>query len=591
MAGMREFQYIAGKFEILKLKSGRAAWWVTAVICLVCATVCFGQPAAPSGLTAKAISPQQINLTWKNNSSKELGFQVEQSLDQITFSVITDSSSNVIAYAATNLNPGIKYYFRVCAFNGAGNSAYSNTNSGTTFTPLTQWLLNSFTSTQLTNPAVSGLGANPAGDGLMNLFKYALNPQPLIPDNTNIAWAGTDTILTSNFLTLNFMANATVIDVLFGANVSSNLTTWTSGTNLVTGPISISTNAGMVTEKFRLTMPMTSAPNQFMQLTASYNGVPNSWVTGATMIVTLQETAAGIISNKLYVVGIHDGNQNPPDPNSPTLVYDIFANTWTNVNSPRPFVGDHHGAEVYGGRLYLIGGVDGSSKAPPDGKVQIYDPVTNGWSVGASMPFAAGSCATALINGEIYAAGGIVGDTGVYPNGFTTNATAMYDPVSNIWTMLAPMPVGRNHAAASTDGSKLYVFGGRDGGNNVANGYNTVEIYDPGSNTWVSSTDPGSTLAPLPQARGGMGKAVYYNGDFYVMGGETSNGSGATANKVYNRVDIYNVASNSWRLGTPMPTARHGIFPVLLGNRIYTAGGGVTSGVSSSSIVEIYITP
>src|SRR5450631_3193711 len=304
MAGMREFQYIAGKFEILKLKSGRAAWWVTAVICLVCATVCFGQPAAPSGLTAKAISPQQINLTWKNNSSKELGFQVEQSLDQITFSVITDSSSNVIAYAATNLNPGIKYYFRVCAFNGAGNSAYSNTNSGTTFTPLTQWLLNSFTSTQLTNPAVSGLGANPAGDGLMNLFKYALNPQPLIPDNTNIAWAGTDTILTSNFLTLNFMANATVIDVLFGANVSSNLTTWTSGTNLVTGPISISTNAGMVTEKFRLTMPMTSAPNQFMQLTASYNGVPNSWVTGATMIVTLQETAAGIISNKLYVVGI-----------------------------------------------------------------------------------------------------------------------------------------------------------------------------------------------------------------------------------------------------------------------------------------------
>ena len=88
-----------------------------------------------------------------------------------------------------------------------------------------------------------------------------------------------------------------------------------------------------------------------------------------------------------------------------------------------------------------------------------------------------------------------------------------------------------------------------------------------------------------------MGKAVYYNGDFYVMGGETANGAGATANGVYNRVDIYNVASNTWRLGTPMPTARHGIFPVLYGNRIYVADGGIINSVSITSLLEIYVTP
>jgi hypothetical protein len=88
-----------------------------------------------------------------------------------------------------------------------------------------------------------------------------------------------------------------------------------------------------------------------------------------------------------------------------------------------------------------------------------------------------------------------------------------------------------------------------------------------------------------------MGKAAYYNGDFYVMGGETVSGAGATAGHVYNRVDIYNVASNTWRLGTPMPTARHGIYPAQRGNRIYVAGGGVVSGVSYSSLVEIYILP
>ncbi len=277
------------------------------------------------------------------------------------------------------------------------------------------------------------------------------------------------------------------------------------------------------------------------------------------MPTTLQEVACGVIGSKIYTVGVHDG-YSPPDTNSPTLVYDIVSDSWTNVNSPRPLVGDHHAAVVYNGRLFLIGGLGGGAS----GQVQIYDPSTNGWSLGAPMPFAAGSCCVALaLNGKIYVAGGITGFVLFGASGATTNGLASYDPVSNQWTMLAPMPVGRNHAAGGTDGQKLYVFGGRDGGNVVANGFNTVQIYDPLSNTWISSTDPGSTLAPLPQARGGMGTAVYYNGEFYVMGGETLNGAGATTNFVYDRVDIYNVASNTWRRGASMPTARHGIYPVL----------------------------
>ena len=43
--------------------------------------------------------------------------------------------------------------------------------------------------------------------------------------------------------------------------------------------------------------------------------------------------------------------------------------------------------------------------------------------------------------------------------------------------------------------------------------------------------------------------------------------------------------------GTPMLTARHGIYPVLDGDRIYVAGGGVTAGASSSALLEVYITP
>ena len=42
------------------------------------------------------------------------------------------------------------------------------------------------------------------------------------------------------------------------------------------------------------------------------------------------------------------------------------------------------------------------------------------------------------------------------------------------------MPAGRNHAASCTDGSKLFVFGGRSGRNVVGPGFDDTQIYTPG---------------------------------------------------------------------------------------------------------------
>jgi N-acetylneuraminic acid mutarotase len=198
---------------------------------------------------------------------------------------------------------------------------------------------------------------------------------------------------------------------------------------------------------------------------------------------------------------------------------------------------------------------------------------------------------TALIGGKVYVAGGIIGSTDSNPNGTGTTAqAARYDPATNTWSSLPNMPRGVNHTASSTDGSKFYIFGGRDGINDTTNGYNTVQVYDPATNTWRSSDVAGSGLAPLPQARGGMGKAVFYNGEFYILGGETRTGAGANAYHTYDRVDIYNPLANTWRRGPAMPTARHGIFPLLQAGPIYVAGGGPRSmqvGYNESNILEI----
>jgi N-acetylneuraminic acid mutarotase len=223
--------------------------------------------------------------------------------------------------------------------------------------------------------------------------------------------------------------------------------------------------------------------------------------------------------------------------------------------------------------------------------VQVYDPARNTWSIGAAMPFAAGASSSAVIGGRVYVAGGVVGSS-------TTDRTACYDPKTNAWTELAPMPRGRNGAAAGTDGKRLFVFGGRGAGSgddgSLADGFDTLQVYNPATNQWFSSAVAGSNLRPLPQPRAGAGRAVYYKGEFYILGGETLTGAGvngATADGVYRRVDVYNPAKNTWRQGVPMSTARQGVYALLFSNRVYVAAGGTRSGTSTSATLEILDLP
>jgi N-acetylneuraminic acid mutarotase len=313
-------------------------------------------------------------------------------------------------------------------------------------------------------------------------------------------------------------------------------------------------------------------PGAFRYLLADGEGT-GVWHSDAPMPVALGEVASGVINGVMYLVG----DQSPE-----TLSYDIASNTWRSDLAARPFVGDHHAAEVIGGKLYLFGGLgDGS-----DGQVQIYDPGTDSWSLGASMPYAGGSCSTGMIDGLVYIAGGIVANS-------TVTDAAVYNPQTDTWNIIAPMPLGRNHAAGASDGARLWIFGGRGPGsgdyNTIAEGFDDVQVYDPATDTWEWSGDAASTLTVLPQRRGGMGTAAYFRGELYVIGGETTPGDhGQVAGDVYNRVDVYNPLTNTWRLETVIPTARHGIYPLVYDGKIYVAGGGIRSGYSGSKVLEVF---
>lgn len=85
-------------------------------------------PAAPSALTATAVSQTQIDLAWNDNSGNEDGFKIERATGASgPWTEIATVGPNVLNYASTGLTKNKRYYYRVRAYNILGNSAYSNT--------------------------------------------------------------------------------------------------------------------------------------------------------------------------------------------------------------------------------------------------------------------------------------------------------------------------------------------------------------------------------------------------------------------------------------------------------------------------------
>jgi N-acetylneuraminic acid mutarotase len=282
------------------------------------------------------------------------------------------------------------------------------------------------------------------------------------------------------------------------------------------------------------------------------------WASRARLLLANSEMSVAETGGKIYVIGGYPSTRITVDE---VQVYDTASDTWSLAPKlPAPV--NHSMPAAVNGRIYIAGGQSDAGNASFVATMYEFDPATQLWRTRAPMPRPRGGGAAAVLDGKIYVAGGRP------PGGAEF---AVYDPATDRWTELPPIPTQRNHLGVVAVGGKIYVVGGRVEAGFQSRVLDTVEVFDPRTNSW-------SNAAPLPRPRGGL-NAIEANGCIHVFGGE---GNSTAPNGVFPDHDVYNPRTNAWTHLSDLPIPVHGVTGLaFVSGLIYLPGGGTAQGGSS----------
>ena len=210
--------------------------------------------------------------------------------------------------------------------------------------------------------------------------------------------------------------------------------------------------------------------------------------------------------------------------NVTNVVVTCLAGSWTSLAS-MPYARGYMAVAVLNNLIYTIGGVSNNSPASTQtcfNNVTVYDASKNSWSFAAPVPLSGFGMGATAINGKIYVFGG----TDCNNNNNSVSTVYAYDPSANSWTAVSNMAYGGNaltNVAVATDGTYAYVFGGI----NAANLHysQAIQVYDPVGNRWASptfTTPPMAGGAAVWQSSNGSGPFLVVPG--YGPSGALSTG-------------------------------------------------------------------
>ena len=100
----------------------------------------------------------QFTLTWMDTADNEVGFRIERRMGLTgTFGEIAIPAANTTSYVDSSLAASTTYCYRVGAFNGAGDSGYSNEACATTSAEFALTVVRSGTGSGSVSSAPSGI--------------------------------------------------------------------------------------------------------------------------------------------------------------------------------------------------------------------------------------------------------------------------------------------------------------------------------------------------------------------------------------------------------------------------------------------------
>ena len=252
--------------------------------------------------------------------------------------------------------------------------------------------------------------------------------------------------------------------------------------------------------------------------------------------------------------------------------------TLASLPSPR----HHPHAVAHNGQLFLLGGF-GANPGEVNWIMSTdtlrYDDSASAWTALAPAPEPHAEVVAASLGARIHIVGGRrpKGSTNLaYGDHEDVARHLVYDPASNTWTNAAPALSARNSAAGGVINGLWHVVGGRG---MVSGPTDAHEVYDPREDRW-------RTAAPMPKGSGAGGNAAgVLGGMLYVFGGEYFDNGG----RVHPEAWRYDPSADAWTSAPPMPTPRHGLGAVVIGDNIWLVGGArKPSGSDTSDAVESF---
>jgi hypothetical protein len=234
---------------------------------------------------------------------------------------------------------------------------------------------------------------------------------------------------------------------------------------------------------------------------------------------------------------------------------DFTRSAWTSLpNMPTPAA--DASAAVVNGKFYIMGGYDDTPGDALSTNFE-FDPRTGTYSPRSPMPTPRWGAIAVGVGTKVYVFGG-----GLFSETTPARMTEVYDTRADSWTTRGPAPasIAKEGITGCTDGVHVFLFAG-------GAGYS----YDVRTNRY-------SALAAMPHYVSNWATCGYYKGKVFLVGGFSND------REVDRTTQIYDVNTNHWSTGRPMPIATYGSVREnpIVGNEMYILQGQHVGGEFSS---------